>query len=344
MGILRSCCNFVSFGAVDRLDAKKITKASKAREEDAKAELEVQKKLTQKDLVKLGEIKTKVYSNTITEFVEAYRVIEKIDLSPLKHSKENISYKQIKSDMRSLQSTSSTMKDIVVTGGSGALGGAVAACGAWGIAGLVGTASTGTAIGSLSGVAATNATLAWLGGGAVSAGGSGVAGGMLVLGGVALAPVAIAGMFFGVKKGEQKLNHAKEYEVAVDALVEKILTLTVELSQIRRGASILGESILKMNDVVKIQTSKMTVIIHRLAERSIFDKKIKDPIKRLFDMSILSDSEAEIIKDAANSASFLRQLLEKPLMNEEGAFLSEVIDFLEKKKSLVDNMQIKIAA
>lgn len=48
---------------------------------------------------------------------------------------------------------------------------------------LVGTASTGTAISALSGVAATNAALAWLGGGAVSAGGWGVALGSVVLSG-----------------------------------------------------------------------------------------------------------------------------------------------------------------
>ena len=46
------------------------------------------------------------------------------------------------------------------------------------------SASTGAAISGLTGVAATNATLAWLGGGALSAGGFGVAGGMAVLGGL----------------------------------------------------------------------------------------------------------------------------------------------------------------
>jgi hypothetical protein len=45
-----------------------------------------------------------------------------------------------------------------------------------------GTASTGTAISSLSGAAATNAALAWFGGGAISAGGGGMAAGATVLG------------------------------------------------------------------------------------------------------------------------------------------------------------------
>lgn len=45
------------------------------------------------------------------------------------------------------------------------------------IATTLGTASTGTAISALSGAAATNAALAWLGGGALATGGGGVAAG-----------------------------------------------------------------------------------------------------------------------------------------------------------------------
>lgn len=72
-------------------------------------------------------------------------------------------------------------------GGAGA--GSAALAGSWSVVSLVGAASTGTAISTLSGVAATNATLAWFGGGALAAGGAGMAGGTAVLGGIALFPV-----------------------------------------------------------------------------------------------------------------------------------------------------------
>ncbi|WP_207346048.1 hypothetical protein [Arthrobacter sp. E3] len=49
------------------------------------------------------------------------------------------------------------------------------------VATTFGTASTGTAISTLSGAAATNATLAWLGGGALAAGGGGTAAGTALL-------------------------------------------------------------------------------------------------------------------------------------------------------------------
>ena len=45
------------------------------------------------------------------------------------------------------------------------------------VATTFGTASTGTAISALSGAAATNAALAWLGGGALAVGGGGMAAG-----------------------------------------------------------------------------------------------------------------------------------------------------------------------
>jgi len=63
----------------------------------------------------------------------------------------------------------------------------------------LGTASTGTAIASLSGVAATNATLAALGGGALAYGGGGIALGMKVLGAATWgAGLLVGGIIFDI--------------------------------------------------------------------------------------------------------------------------------------------------
>jgi len=71
--------------------------------------------------------------------------------------------------------------------------GALTSAGAFWFAGAIGTASTGTAIGSLSGAAATSASLAWWGGGAVAAGGGGMAVGAAVIsGGVIVVGAAAA--------------------------------------------------------------------------------------------------------------------------------------------------------
>ena len=85
---------------------------------------------------------------------------------------------------------------IIGTAATGASIGATA--GAMALVSAYGTASTGTAISGLSGAAATNATLAWFGGGSVAAGGGGVAVGTAVLavgGAVVAVGVGVAGYY-----------------------------------------------------------------------------------------------------------------------------------------------------
>ena len=88
-----------------------------------------------------------------------------------------------------------TLIDLAVKLGASAAGGAVAgagvAAGAYAAVGTFATASTGAAISGLTGVAARNATLAWLGGGTLASGGGGIAGGTAALANIAFAPLAI---------------------------------------------------------------------------------------------------------------------------------------------------------
>lgn len=84
-----------------------------------------------------------------------------------------------------------------LAGGAGAPAVVSALVGFWG------TAGTGTAISTLSGAAATKATLAWLGGGTLAAGGFGVAGGAVVL------SVIGVGGAYGAKKLYDKATKPK---------------------------------------------------------------------------------------------------------------------------------------
>lgn len=81
--------------------------------------------------------------------------------------------------------------EVLATIGAGVAVGAAISGAAFAATASLGIASTGTAIASLSGVVASNATMAALGGGTLAAGGAGMAGGTLVLGGLAAAPVLI---------------------------------------------------------------------------------------------------------------------------------------------------------
>ena len=110
---------------------------------------------------------------------------------------------------------SDAIKTLAVGGGAAAVGVAVTPWAVTGVVSALATASTGTAISTLSGAAATNATLAWLGGGAISAGGGGVAAGTAVLGALtATAAVGVAVIAIGTLASgfyARKYTEAEQY-------------------------------------------------------------------------------------------------------------------------------------
>jgi len=113
------------------------------------------------------------------------------------------------------------------------------------VATTFGTASTGTAISALSGAAATNAALAWLGGGTLAAGGGGTAAGSALLAmagpiGWTIAGATLLSSILLFAKKKTKLNKEKNAEIEsvknntervkeLDASINNILTETVDI-------------------------------------------------------------------------------------------------------------------
>lgn len=120
---------------------------------------------------------------------------------------------------------------------AGAAVGGAAAYGAFVGAVSLGTASTGTAIAGLSGVAATNAALALLGGGTLAAGGAGVAGGMALLAGIVAAPALLLGV--GGLVWMMKRNRKQQQDFAA-----KLDEAEAQLADTQRGFEALVEDIL----------------------------------------------------------------------------------------------------
>lgn len=100
-----------------------------------------------------------------------------------------------------------------VVGSVGA--GAATSAGVTGAAAAFGTASTGAAITSLSGIAAENAMLAFLGGGSLAAGGGGIALGAAALNAVVIGPAVLIGGFVAKGQGEKQITRAKEFTKTV---------------------------------------------------------------------------------------------------------------------------------
>lgn len=138
---------------------------------------------------------------------------------------------------------------------------AVAAMGptaAMGIATTFGVASTGTAISTLSGAAATNAALAWLGGGALAAGGGGIVAGETIL--TLAGPVGwfIAGFAFVASgliflKSSSKKDRIEDIFTLISKRDVKIYKLAiVEMSE--RIVRIDEESKLLRDVIVKVKS------------------------------------------------------------------------------------------
>ena len=189
--------------------------------DSASNELEQTRNVAQEALENLGTLKFTLYENRVIPFVAAFKKIHNIDFQR-DAIDEDFQLDVNQTDMLSIEEAALRMTE-VVGGGITALGaGGLAGLAAYGSVGFLASASTGTAIASLSGAAATNATLAWLGGGALSAGGLGMAGGAYVLGSIVAGPVlAIGGMMLASKAEEAKhdaYSNLSRAKVAVEQM------------------------------------------------------------------------------------------------------------------------------
>lgn len=84
------------------------------------------------------------------------------------------------------------------------------------------SASTGTAISTLSGAAATNATMAFLGGGSIASGGGGMAAGAAALNFVTIGPALLVSGLIVAGQGEKAQTKARENEAAVNVAIQEM--------------------------------------------------------------------------------------------------------------------------
>lgn len=145
-------------------------------------------------------------------------------------------------------------KKSLVGAGAGVTGGIAVASFApsaamW-IATTFGTASTGTAISALSGAAATKAALAWLGGGALSAGGGGIAAGSAFLAmagpigwGIGGATLLTSIVLFATKKTRLNRQKTKEMETVIKN-TGKVKNITAKLQSLSKETQELRENLI----------------------------------------------------------------------------------------------------
>lgn len=175
-----------------------------------------------------------------------------------------------------------SIADTALTAAKGTSVGVSTAFGAWALVGNFATASTGTAINTLSGAAAYNATLAWLGGGSIASGGGGMALGSIVFGGIIVIPaLAIMGLFNHLnatkKIKEIKIKEREAIEL-LDLMNKNILTFEL----LEKRSYELCLSIEKSSGAFSVEYSKVYRKIYPIPFLSKFFKRLKENFYNIF--------------------------------------------------------------
>lgn len=293
------------FGVKKGVDAKKgydkaanISGQAKNRFSSAKNSLNGARRKSKSRLESLGRSRFKAYEGEIRRFVTAFERIKNVELSELAkgdplHQTSIPSFNPSDIDFKALDA----MKAVIAGGGAGAAAGFLS----MGAVGTFAAASTGTAISGLAGAAATNATLAWFGGGSLAAGGLGMTGGAVVLGGIVAGPVLLVGGFVLDAHAKSKVEEAR-------ATLAEATRAAAEMNRAKTLADAIGDRAHQLNQITKRLV---------LAYKPLLND-MESLIERETDYRRYSQQEREHLMVTVATAKTLRHLLDVPVFNKNG--------------------------
>ncbi|WP_075780543.1 hypothetical protein [Marinitoga sp. 1137] len=313
--------------------AKKIKEQAENILEKINGEIERERNKVQKIIESFGHKKIEILSTSVNEFIINFEKIEGIDLDNINNMKEfdisNDYFNSLKKEFEELKIASFKAKDIAVNGIISIAGGTLSSYGLYslvmsGLGGLA-TASTGTAIGTLSGAAATNATLAWFGGGSLASGGFGMIGGMTILGGLGTGvALGICGVVVE-KKSEKTLNEAEKKYRKVEEFKLQSKEIIRTLNNIYTKTNQIIELLEKLNSYfIKYINSMKDILNKKGAIWSNYDLSEQNDIyvciqlahiiKSILDINLLkengelNESIEEIIKNGNEYLKFMNNI------------------------------------
>jgi len=322
----------IAMGAAGLVGASKATKAvidnKKAKDLNLKARdivsnaekcLEASREESKTILEKLGKKKLESLEKELDRFVVTFSRLNNVEID----SKGFNPNQSLTSDKNTPVSIIEDL-NFLVEGSkgllAGAAGGALIAYGAYSGTMLLAASGTATPISALSGAAATNATLAWLGGGTLASGGMGIAGGTMVLGTLVTGPaLLIFGSVLGAK-ATKNLNDAKSNLELAKTFESETKVACNKLDGIRE----LGILSLSMLSKVRGRLRRAT-------------KKLEEiQTEAGFDYSVYNDSQKDVVMLALKYAQLLKVLIDTPILDEDG-------NAIEESKINMNAMQTKLS-
>lgn len=208
-------------------EADEIVKGAQQRYDEKREVFDEQEKGTTEALEALGKKELEI-GKRLGEFKVLADKLQQ-QLNEGRNNKLEINVPKHK--LQEIEEYSYTAVGVLGTVAGAGTAGAAAGFAVYGGVMALGAASTGTAISSLAGAAATNATLAAIGGGSLATGGMGMAGGTAILGAAVAGPVlAIAGWAYN-SHGEEALRNARKADEEVNESIEKLERAIEHLGQ-----------------------------------------------------------------------------------------------------------------
>jgi len=322
-------------GAVDKSDANDINAQASAMVDDANEALDEQRESTNMKLADYGSRKLRTFNEQVSAFITTYERLKNVELEGsvvqdklnqddfsttampefksgemLQASVLGLTYagvntatvlalmSELKRDYTMLQASGFGLA-------SGAGSGTALAFGAYSGTMALATASTGTAIGTLSGAAATNATLAWLGGGSLAAGGFGMAGGMMVLGGIVAGPaLAIFGHFVG-NAGEEALNNARANLEQARTIDKQSKLMVTKLRTIADVVALANKAFSRISRELRRSVEALQATIDAQGE----------------DYSAFDQAGRETVLRSVKFAQLTKAMIDTPILDEDGRLL-----------------------
>ena len=309
---------------IDQKDANNTNAHAQSIVDDATKKAETSRKNSSKAIEDLGRKKIWVLDNSVETFIHLFEQLHNVELGASSGMDELKKFRIDKQAFGELKQMSAMASSIAGGLVGGAAAGALAAIGAYGGAMTLGAcATTGTAIASLSGAAATNATLAFLGGGALSVGGLGMAGGTMVLGGLVAGPaLAVMGFIIGAKASANK-NAAYSNLVKAKEYTEEVKTVQVLCKAIRMRANMFERLLIKLDAVFEPLTDSLAQIIQKSGT----------------DFCRYSDEEKAAVAANLSLAKAIKAVLDTPILTEDGLLTEESNAIIAPVQNVIESYE-----
>ena len=310
-------------GVMDSQEAEKTNTSAKDMVFSAQKQGTQARKQTNELFEDYGSRKMRAFNCCIADFLDSFVRLKNVQFEKTPEL-DQLQLGDLSSTvLRELRSDHDLLTSSGMGLGSGLTGGAAVAFGAYNGTMLLATASTGTAISTLGGAAATNATLAWLGGGTIVAGGGGVAMGAMVLGGLIAAPaLLIAGYFIGTAGSDALANAGSNLEKA-KSLQDESKQLCEQLQAIQ-----------KVTGIANTAFSKLSTQLRRSVD--VLDKVMTEQGE---DYQTYSEEGKLAVFRAVKFAQLIKAMIDTPILDEEGRMVLSTEKRVSDISQVADGMK-----